>query len=103
MRTYGSLDYDLASKIMKPNMTNVVDAHNFVYNDHRRMSGSANMLEISPRLQEHKITTRVVAMSKVELGRASQVRCMIIGINIIFDSECDAAGPKQTRKQKQKP
>ena len=95
MRKDGSLDYELASKIMRPNMAKVVEAHNVVYRNLSRMSASANMLEISPRLQEHKITAAAVAMSKAELGRASQVSIMILGINLIFDFEGDVAGPKK--------
>ena len=95
MRKGDSLDYELAAKIMRPNMAKVVAAHNVVYKDLSRMSASANMLEISPRLQEHKITAAAVAMSKAELGRASQVSIMILGINLIFDFEGDVAGPKK--------
>ena len=34
-------------------------------------------------------------MSKAELGRASQVSIMILGINLIFDFEGDVADPKK--------
>ena len=95
MRKNGSLDYELASKIMRPNMANVVEAHHVFYRNLCRMSVSANMLDISPRLQEHNITAAAVAMSKAELGRASQVSIMILGINLIFDFEGDVAGPKK--------
>ena len=95
MRKGGSLDYELAAKIMRPNMAKVVEAHNIVFKNPSRMSASANMLEISPRLQEHKITAAAVAISKAELGRASQVSIMILGINLIFDFEGDVAGQKK--------
>ena len=95
MRMDGSLDYVLASKIMRPNLAKVVAAHNVVYNNLCRMSVSASMLKISPRFQEHKITAAAVAMSQAELGRASQVSIMILGINLIFDFEGDVAGPKK--------
>ena len=95
MRRDGALDYALASKIMRPNMVKVVAAHNLIYDNLRRMSASASMLEISPRLQEHKITAAAVATSQAELGRASQVSIMILGINLIFDFEGDVAGPKK--------
>ena len=78
-------------------MVKVVAAHNLIYDNLRRMSASASMLEISPRLQEHKITAAAVAMSKAELGRASQVSIMILGINLIFDFEGDAAGRKKQK------
>ena len=48
------------------------------------MNVCATMLEISPRLQQHKITAAAVAMSKAELGRASQVSILILGINLII-------------------
>ena len=92
MRKDGSLDYELASKIMRPNMVKVVDAHNVIFSNIRRMSVCATMLEISPRLQEHNITA---ATSQAELGRASQVSIMILGINLIFGFEGDVAGPKK--------
>ena len=95
MRRDGSLDYVLASKIMRPNLAKVVAAHNVVYNNLCRMTFSASMLKISPRFQEHKITAAAVAMSQAELGRASQVSIMILGINLIFDFGGDAAGPKK--------
>ena len=95
MRRDGSLDYVLASKIMRPNLAKVVAAHKVVYNNLCRMSVSASMLKISPRFQEHKITAAAVAMSQAELGRASQVSIMILGINLIFDFEGDVAGPKK--------
>ena len=95
MRKDGSLDYELASKIMRPNMVKVVDAHNVIFSNIRRMSVCATMLEISPRLQEHKTTAAAVAMSQAELSRASQVSIMILGINLIFDFEGDVAGPKK--------
>ena len=94
MRKGGSLDYELAAKIMRPNTAKVVEAHNVVYKNLSRMSASANMLEISPRLQGHKITAATVAMSKAQLGRASQVSIIMLGINLIFDLEGDVAGPK---------
>ena len=90
------MDYELAARIMRPNMAKVVQAHNAIFNDLSRMSASANMLEISPRLQEHKITAAAVAMSKAELGRASQVSIMILGINLIFAHGRDVAGPKKS-------
>ncbi|MDA8582829.1 hypothetical protein N9L68_01325 [bacterium] len=96
MRKNGSLDYELASKVMRPNMAKVVEAHNVVYRNICRMSVSANMLDISPRLQEHKITAAAVALSKAELGRASQVSIRILGIHLIFDFEGDVAGPKKS-------
>ena len=95
MRKDGSLDYELASKIMRPNMVKVVDAHNVIFSNISRMSVCATMLEISPRLQEHKTTAAAVAMSQAELSRASQVSIMILGINLIFDFEGDVAGPKK--------
>ena len=95
MRRDGSLDYVLASKIMRPNLAKGVAAHDVVYNNLCRMSVSASMLNISPRFQEHKITAAAVAMSQAELGRASQVSIMILGINLIFDFEGDVAGPKK--------
>ena len=97
MRKDGSLDYKLASKIMRPNMVKVVDAHNVIFSNISRMSVCATMLEISPRLQEHKTTAAAVAMSQAELSRASQVSIMILGINLIFDFEGDVAGPKKAQ------
>ena len=73
MRKDGSLDYELASRIRRPNMAKVVERHNVVWRNLCGVSESANMLEISPRLQEHNTTAAAVAMSQAELGRASQV------------------------------
>ena len=91
----GSLDYELARKIMKPNMSNVIDAHNVSFNTFSCMNVCANMLEISPRLQQHKITAAAVAMSQVEIVRANQVSTMILGVNLIFAHGRDVAGLKK--------
>ena len=44
MRKDGSLDYELASKIMRPNLVKVVDAHNVIFRNISRMSVCASML-----------------------------------------------------------
>ena len=43
------------SKIMRPNLVNVVDARTMIFNTLSCMSVCATMLEISPRRQQHKI------------------------------------------------
>ena len=58
----------------------------------------ATMPEISPRLQQHKITAAAVAMSQAELVRASQVSMMILVIDIVFAHGRDVAGPKKKHK-----
>ena len=97
MRKDGSLDYELALKIMKSNLTNVIDAHPMLFNTLSCMNVCASMLEISPRLQQHTITVADVAISQAELGMASQYSMMILGINLIFAHGRDVAGPKKAQ------
>ena len=95
MREDGSLDYELARKMMKPNLSNVTDAHNVMSNALGCMNVCANMMEVSPWLQRHTITAAAVAMSQAELVRASQVSMMFLGINLIFAHWRDVACPKK--------
>ena len=85
-------------KLTKPNLSEVIDAHPVLFHTLSRMNVCASVLEISPRLQQHKITAAAVAMSKVEMVRASQVSMMILGVNLIFAHGRDVAGPKKKHK-----
>ena len=74
----------------------MTNAHNMMFNTLSCMVGCATMLEVSPRLQQHKITAAAVAISEAAMVRASQVRMMAIVIDLIFAHRRDVTGPKST-------
>ena len=91
-------DRALAGKIFHNKLKNVADTYNAVHRDMTAMNVAAQRLQVSPRLQDHEITSESIAVGLACLSRSSQASIMILGVSLMQSFEHDPAGPAKAKE-----
>lgn len=98
----GKFNLELAVKLVKNRLKPLVDAHNSIHAIMRRMSSSASLLEVSPRLQDHPITAQSIAVALNGLAAATVASTVCSGVEVLVAGQLDPAGPQRAKDFVQK-
>jgi len=93
----GDLKLQVAKKIVAGKLNKLVGLHNSLHQLLVQQNVAAKAMQVSPKLQEHEITSGSVAIALAALARSSQGSVFIQGIDLLLTGANDPKGSEHAR------